>query len=149
MCGLTKETGSEEWPPLGNEGLFLVPSVDCKLSPLSASAERARYPHLVDADHSSLRDSHVPKSSSSFRKAPRWGPDFGNGRRKPEQSGLYGSRNLDSSLPLMRVNTLICSQSYCLLPDQYGTLQGEGKWTCASECQSWKSSDEFFSDHFE
>lgn len=74
MCGLTGETGSEEWPPRGNEGFFLVPSMDCKLSPLSASAERARYLHLVDADHSSLRDSHVPKSSSSFRQAPRWGP---------------------------------------------------------------------------
>lgn len=50
----------KEWPPMGNEGLFLRLRVDCKLSPLSAAADQAGHLHLVDADYSPIHDSHVP-----------------------------------------------------------------------------------------
>lgn len=43
MCSLASETGREEWPPLGEEGFW----GGCKRSPLSASAEQARYLYLV------------------------------------------------------------------------------------------------------
>lgn len=34
------ETGRKEWPPLGNEEFFLVPSVGCKLFLSSALLSR-------------------------------------------------------------------------------------------------------------
>lgn len=84
---------------MGNEGLFLRLMVGFKLSPLSAAADQARHLHLVDADYSSIHDSHVP---SLILLAGR----FQVGAQILEVKKARTVLSSSSSFPLVRINIL-------------------------------------------